>query len=172
MSFLWTNICASRHPPRRLEGLDAQRLGGSAVTLLEQQKTCFGIFFVPQDRFKSGQEVSRAPQQRPRGSQDQPRPPQERPGEPQRQPRGLQDHPKSGQEGSKISQQCLKKSQEGSKTTPRVVKRAPRSAKSASREANNDFIDFTMVLHWSGGPPSAAKRASRAPQERPRGFQD
>ena len=51
-----TFVCASRHPPRRLGGLDAQRLGGSAVKLFENMRECW----VTQERSKSGPRAAKS----------------------------------------------------------------------------------------------------------------
>ena len=103
---------------------------------------------------RAAERAPRAPKEWSRGPQDQPRASQERPeamlliflwfynGLAGR-PRGLQEHPKSGQEASRSAN-----------SVPRAAKRAPRSAKSASRSAKSDFVDCSLVLQRSGGPPT------------------
>ena len=105
-------VCASRHPPRRLGGLDAQRLGGSAVTLFE--KTTLRACWVPPERSKSGQGQ---PKSGPRAAKIIRRTPQEWPRSPQERLRGFK---------SILST---------AKRVPRSARNAPRAARSAPKAA-------------------------------------
>ena len=90
-------------------------------------------------------------------------------------PRAPQERPNSGQEHAKSRPRAAMRFPRAPKSGPRADKSGPREAKSASRAAKNspraaksEYIDFTMVLHGSGGPTVQPPRGNRQQRSEPK----